>query len=168
MIQPEQDSSASITTFWTLVDQRINSAIRDSLRTTGITRARGLTLNIPLADSASAPAVGWLQSVVIFHTCRITAWEIIALTSGSITIDIRKSVIPANPSTVPLLTSMPGGANFPSMNGYSTASYDTSAWTNRDIQAGDVLHFYVQSASGIRQSILGLQLMDMYGKVLQI
>lgn len=168
MTQPQADTSASFTTFWSLVDQRINAAIRDALRTMGVTRARGLTLNIPLADSVNAPGAGWLQSVVIFHTCRVTAWEIIALTSGSIVIDVRKSVIPANPSTVPILTSMPGSANFPALNGYATASYDTSAWTNRDIQAGDVLHFYVQSASGIRQSILGLQLMDMYGKVLQI
>lgn len=165
----QQDSSASITTFWSIVDKRINAAIRDFMRQQlGTPRPRAMSINIPLADTVSTPAVGWLQSIVIFHTSRLVGWEINAIVPGSITVDIRVSTIPSSPSTQPTLTSCPGVGNFPSLTGYAVAGRDLSKWAIQDIQAGSVLHIYVISASAIKQAILGLQIIDLVGKTLQV
>lgn len=166
---PQPDQAASINRFWSLIDQRVGIAIRDTARQTlGVPRPRTMTVNFPLADAATTPPVGWLQSVVIMHNCRIAAWEINALVAGQIVLDLRVSMIPGSPSTPPVLVSLPGAGNFPALNGYGIMNADTSGWAQRDIQAGSVLHVFVLSASAIRQAIFGLQAIDLFGKVLQL
>lgn len=169
MTRPQDDAQAEISRFWTSIDQRASAVVHETLqRTMGVPRARGMSVNIPLAGMNETPIPGWLQSVVLFHNCRITAWEIYSLVTGSVSLDIRVSTLPASPATPPTLTSLPGASHYLSLNGYCTGSYDTSGWTQRDIQAGSAIHIYVLSATGIKQTILGLQLLDLYGKVLQI
>lgn len=165
----QPDSSAAMQRFWSIIDLRIHAAIKDhSRRALGVPRARGMSLNFPIADSVFTPVAGWLQSVHVFHTCRISAWQVHAIVPGTLVLDVRVSNIPGSPSTVPTLVSMPGAGQFPSLNGYAVSNTDTSGWANRDIQAGSVLSIYVISASSIKQCIFGLQLMDLYGKLLQI
>jgi hypothetical protein len=163
------DSAAAINTFWASIDSRVSQTITDTLyRSMGIPRARGMSVNIPIAGATETPIPGWLQSVILFHTCRISAWEISALDAGQVTLDVRISAIRPSPATAPTLTSMPGASNYLSLNGYTTAGYDTSNWTRRDIQAGEVIHIFVLSATSIKRAILGLQLLDLTGKVLQL
>lgn len=145
------------------------SAIRDTTRQTmGVPRPRTMTVNFPLADTGTTPNIGWLQSIVIMHNCRITAWEINALVSGQIVVDLRVSSIPTSPSTPPTMHSLPGAGNYPALNGYGIINTDTTGWVERDIQAGSVLHVFVLSANTIRQAILGIQIIDLFGKVLQL
>lgn len=163
------DPSASVTQFWSLVDQRINEAIQTTFRRElGVPRPRPMSVNIPIADTSTTPVVGWLTSVLIFHTSRINAWEINALIPGSISLDVRVSTIPPNPATPPTLTSCPGPSHFPTLNGYATAGRDTSGWQIRDIPAGSVLHVFVNSAASLKQAVFGIQLIDLTGKLLTI
>lgn len=161
------DQTAAANRFWTLFDQRtlglVNSLLRRRL---GSPRSRLMTLNVPIAGPIP-PTTGWLTSVAVDTTVRVIGWQMLALTPGQIVVDVRISTIPTSPAFPPVLTSMPGSAHFPSLNGYGVVSRNTSGWARTEVQAGNILHFYVISASNIAQAVFGLQLMDLDARMLQ-
>lgn len=169
-VQPPKPQ-ASASGFWTLIDERVNDAIKDVLqRLFGVPRPRPVVVNIPLVGGTGVqPVEGWLASAVMpYANMRIVGWSMQALAAGAITIDIRSSSIQASPATPISPVSMPGIANVLSLNGYSVTSQDTSAWNSRDLTAGSVINVYVMSVdTAIRSCVLALQLLDLDGKVLQ-
>lgn len=166
---PQLDTtSAQTTQFWRTVDSRSVKITRDLLqREYGQPRARYMTMNVPIAGANSPPVPGWVASVVMQTTCKVIAWHMMALVAGTITLDIQQSVFPTSPSTPPSLSSMPGPGQHLTMNGYTAQSQDTSAWTNNQIIAGSVLHFFVDSVQGVQQAVLGLRLQDLDAMMLQ-
>lgn len=167
-VVPPDPSSAEMTQFWRIVDARATTIATNLLqRKYGVARARYMTLNVPIAGSDTPPVPGWLTSVVVSTTCKVIAWHMMALVSGTIQIDIMQAVFPTSPSTPPSLFSMPGPGNLLAMNGYTAHSQDTSAWSNNQIPAGSVLHFFIDSVVGVQQAVLGLRLQDLDARMLQ-
>lgn len=169
---PTVDPSASASRFWQYLDRRVQGMLDDWInRILGVPRPRSMTMVIPLADVTGPLATsGWLQTVPIFTTCRITAWAIQSLSIGSVSLDIRWNLIPNGPNNGAITpTSMNGPSNFLQVtNGYSNLSFDTTAWVQRDIVASSAVSVYVNSMSGVTSAVLGLQLSDLQGRVLQI
>lgn len=172
--KPAPNAGASAAKLWTTIDSRIHTVIDNYVkRNLGIARPRSMTLTVPLAGTVSPPITGWLVSVAIFQPVRISAWMIHALVAGQISIDLQVASTMSSPGTAPVLTSLINAPGAPtpvylSLNGYTTASFDTSSWFQRDIFGNHTLHIIVHSASAILQASLGLQLTDLQGRTLQI
>ena len=126
-----------------------------------------MTINVPIAGT-TPPVAGWLASVVVDTPIRIVGWQIHAIIQGSVQIDVRQSQIQTSVTTPSVITSMVGLGTMPTLvNGYTASSLDTSAWASREMPPG-ILNFYVMSATTIGQAILGLQVIDMSQKMLQV
>ncbi len=161
-----QEVAALDTRLWTLIDEHINELVQVANNTLGSSNPRPLTVVIPLANDV-APDVGWLWSVPVWFPSRIVAWEIHAITSGQITLDLRVSTIQPLQGTPPTFQSLNGASNYLTLDGYTVKSIDTADWAKRDISAGSIISVFVISASGIQEAVLALQLNDLQSNVLQ-
>jgi hypothetical protein len=167
---PLGTSLSSAARFWLNVDKRVGATvIANARRMFGIPRPRILTLNVPVATALGTPVPGWIGSVVVNSAVRVTGWQLHSLVSGSVSVDIRFSQIQRSQSTAITPVSIIGNSllNPILSNGYSAESQDTTGWSNPVVSAG-VLSFYVISASSIQQTTLGLTMLDMTQKVLEI
>lgn len=165
---PPADQIAAANKFWAGIDERVDNRINGNIQENlGIPRNRVITINIPLASATSTPSAGWLTSIFVDSPIRIVGWQIHALGPGTVTIDIQYSSIQVDPLTEPLLVSLPGLVeNFPSLNGYTVASQNTTAWFQRDLLSG-VLNIIVVEATGILAAVMGLECIDLGSRVLQ-
>ena len=165
---PPPPSIISTSQIWSIIDRRVQDIIQAVLDLWGRPRSRMMTINIPLAGAVDIPVAGYLVSVGIANNIKIIGWEINALTQGSISLDIQVSTIQVNPSTVPVLTSLPGSSHYLTLTGYSTSNQDTSGWTTNQVSAGAILHIIVNSAATISRAVLVLRVIDMDSKTLQM
>lgn len=91
----------------------------------------------------------------IKDACTLTAWTLLADTSGAIVIDIWKDTLANFPPTD--ADSMCSGKE-PTIAASGTNAEDTSItdWTTDDISAGDILRFNVDSCTSITRVTLAL------------
>lgn len=181
-LPPKPDIASAAGRLWTLIDERINTAIRQlGIPGSSVPRPRTITVTAQLAANTplvvtpvTDPVTGlvsstYITSIPVYTSCRIIGWELHALTAGIVVVDLKLSSIQVDPLTVPLLTPINGSDNFLAMNGYTTGSTDTSAWLKREFSAGSVINVYVVSADAVvAQCVLGLQLEDLDSRVLQV
>lgn len=162
---PEFNTQSSASLIWTLIDKRINNAVLIALAKLGRPRSRTVTINFPAAGTTT-PVAGWIASVGIAHNIKVVGWSINAVVAGQITLDLRVSTIADSPSIAPPMISLPGSSHYMSLNGYSTFSVDTTGWVSNMVNAGNILHVFVISATNIQQAILVLRVIDTDSKTL--
>lgn len=180
-LPPKPDITAAAGRLWTLIDERINSAIR-SLGTpgSGVARPRPLTATTQLAGTqpllvqpitdpvTNIVSSTFITSIPVYTSSRIIGWELHALTPGIIVIDLQLTSIQSDPAVAPILVPLNGPDNLLAMSGYTTGSQDTSTWLVREFSAGSVINVFCISADGfIAQCVLGIQLEDLDSRILQ-
>lgn len=154
-------SAASVSTdaqarrLWTGIQEEI----LDILSEGGVAiRKREMSVNVPLAGVLT-PAAGFIAGPIgVMFNCRVVGWQIAALTSGSVSVNIERS----STLTHPVLDSLPGViGQYPAMNGFYSQSFDLSLWSATELADGDMLWFTVTAISGIQMAGLILRLQDL-------
>jgi len=97
---------------------------------------------------------GAKADVVVPFTATITAWAMLADQSGSIAVNVLRSVYAGFAPTVSMCT----GAEPAIVTATMAESHDLSAWPSVSIVKGDVLRFYVDSCTDITRCSVALTL----------
>lgn len=147
-----------IRSFWAWVEKTIDERLQ---KWVSPTRPRIFVLEVPFGNPQQALATGYILTLGIEGICRIVGYSI-AMTNplpgpaGSVTLDVRYS----NPTTHPTTPSIV--SPFPALSGYYTeVAGIPSNWIQTQFTDGDMLHFYVLSASGINCGLLRLRMRDL-------
>lgn len=112
-----------------------------SWQTPTSTSAIGITFD----GGGSAYVAGSTVVVTVPYSCTISSWAVVANSTGSISIDIKKSTF----ADYPNLTSMVGAGNKPSLINQQKDAETPSSWTSTAITSGDTLSFVVDSSSAV-------------------
>lgn len=112
--------------------------------TTSITGSFGITI-----DGGGSPVTTGVKGYIsIPYNCTITGWDIVADVSGSIVVDLWKSTYDNYP---PTLSNTIAGTEKPSLvNSIKNKDQTLTSWTTT-VSAGDVVAFYVESASIVKR-----------------
>ena len=76
--------------------------------------------------------------VILPYNATINSWYVIANTSGSVQVDLKRSG-----------TSIVGTGNFPALSSQTSANATVSGWTSTTLSAADTIEFVVNSATTV-------------------
>ena len=108
-------------------------------------------LGVVIDGGASVPATGSKGFIQIPYNCTITGWTMLANTSGSAQITVKKSTYAGFPSTSSIVASAP-----PNLSGAQKATSTTlTGWTTT-INLGDILEYNLDSAATVTRVVLQL------------
>jgi hypothetical protein len=112
--------------------------------TTSIAGSFGITI-----DGGGSPITAGVKGYIsIPYNCTITGWDIVADVSGSIVVDLWKSTYDNYPPTV---SNSIAGTEKPSLvSSIKNKDQTLTSWTTT-VSAGDVVAFYVESASIVKR-----------------
>lgn len=95
----------------------------------------------------STPGVGSKGQMSIPFACTITGWVITADQSGSCVVDVLKSSYAGFPSTVSI-----AGSDKPTLtSAQNNEDLSLNGWGNNAINAGDIVQFFVDSATTVQR-----------------
>lgn len=89
--------------------------------------------------------VGWVGTVRVPYRMKLIDWVLTGDTTGSIQVDVTKANYAGFPTTTSIITS-----GFPALSSAAKALGNCSGW-NQILEPGDILSFYVQTASSLKQ-----------------
>lgn len=110
------------------------------------------SIGMSIDGGGSAIVSGSTRSITIPYTCVISSWSIVADGVGSIAIDIKKSSWP----TYPILVSMVGSGNKPTLSTQQSNGSILSSWDSSAIASSDIVSFVVDSASTVQWATITL------------
>mgnify|MGYP000384953121 CR=1 FL=1 len=122
-----------------MADQRITSKIE--------------TIVFTIDGGGSAFTTGSKIYREIQYNCVVSGWTLIADTTGSCVIDIKK----CNGASFPTTSSIAGSEKPTLSSAQKNTDTNLTTWT-RNLSDGDILEFYVDSVSGITKAQLFLKL----------
>ena len=135
----------------TVTASLMNAHVRDNMNAVA-PKVLGISIGSP--DGADI-TTGVKARFWIPFACRIVGWTILGDASGSIVIDVWKGSYANHPPTV---ADTIAGSEKPTLSAaQKNQDLTLTTWT-QDLAAGDVLFFNVDSASGLKQVLLGLSL----------
>ena len=120
---------------------------------TGTSIAR--SINYVIDGGGLAISTGTKGYVVLDFNGTLTSWTILGDTIGSIVVDVKRASYANFPST----TSITGTGKPTLNNGLKNQNTSMSGWTSSTIYAGDILEFYVNSASTTTRVTVDLKIM---------
>jgi hypothetical protein len=117
------------------------------------------SIQFRVGDGITNITAGYLDDVPdIPFNCTITGVTMVAKSSGSVTIDVLKSTYAGYPGSLTSIVNIGGGGIKPFITtGVKYQDTALAVWTV-DMDEGDVLRCYVDSASGISQLSIGFRI----------
>lgn len=111
------------------------------------------TAGIVIDGGGSTPTTGSKGFIQVPFAGTITGWTLIADTSGSASITVKKSTFAAFPTNSSIVASAP-----PALSSQQNATSTTlTGWTTA-VAAGDILEFVLASATTLKRLVLELQI----------